>query len=96
MRGTYLNRVLPVVALGAFVAVPQEAAEARRLTLTEAVQLAIAQNRELKIARLKVNENEQKKAEAKSGYFPELKNQSSFLHLTALSNLDIPTGALGV
>jgi outer membrane protein TolC len=49
----------------------------------------------LKIARLKVVENEHKKAEAKAGYFPEIKNQSNFLHLTALSNVEIPAGALG-
>ena len=42
------------------------AAETRRLTLAEAVRLALAQNRTLKIARLKVVENEQKKAGAKA------------------------------
>lgn len=96
MRGVCLSRILPVAMLGVLAAVPQKAAEARQLTLTQAVQLAIAQNRELKIARLKVNENEYKKAEAKAGYFPEIKNQSSFLHLTALSDIEIPAGAMGL
>ena len=71
------------------------AAEPRRLTLTEAVQLALSQNRELKIARLKVVENEQKKVGAKSSYFPTIKNESNFLHTTALENIQIPTGAFG-
>ena len=46
-------------------------AESMKLTLSEAVRLALAQNRVLKIARLKVVESEQKKAAAKSSYFPE-------------------------
>ena len=72
------------------------AAEPRRLTLAEAVQLALNQNRELKIARLKVVEKEQKKAGAKASYFPEIKNQSNFLHTTALENIEIPRGAFGL
>jgi len=72
------------------------AAEPRRLTLTEAVQLALNQNRELKIARLKVEENEHKKAGAKANYFPEIKNESNFLHTTAVENIGIPTGAFGL
>ena len=71
------------------------AADARRLTLADAVQLALSQNRALKIARLKVVENEQKKAGAKASYFPEIKNESNFLHTTALQNIEIPRGAFG-
>ncbi len=71
------------------------AAESRRLTLAEAVQLALVQNRTLKIARLKVVENEHKKAGDKASYFPEIKNESSFLHTTSLENIVIPRGAFG-
>ncbi len=71
------------------------AADAVQLTLADAVRMALAQNRALKIARLKVVETEQKKAEAKAGYFPEIKNQSSFLHTTSLENIEIPEGAFG-
>ena len=72
------------------------AADTRRVTLTDAVQLALSQNRALKIARLKVVENEQKKAATKASYFPEIKNQSSFFHTTAVENIGIPSGAFGV
>jgi outer membrane protein len=96
MSRVYLCRILAVWALGLVAAVRQEAAEARRLTLTEAVQLALSQNRELKIARLKVVESRQKKAEARSSYFPEIKNQSSVLHTTATENIEIPSGAFGL
>jgi outer membrane protein TolC len=95
MIRTSLMRILSVAALGVIACVNQQAAEVKRLTLTEAVQLAITQNRDLKIARLRVMESEQKKAEARSSYFPQLKNHSSFLHITSLQNLDIPAGAFG-
>src|SRR5579862_324868 len=95
MSRVYCRRILSVWALGVVAAATQEAAEIRRLTLTEAVQLALSQNRDLKISRLKVVETEQKKAGAKAGYFPEIKNESNFLHVTALENIDIPRGAFG-
>jgi outer membrane protein TolC len=95
MSCAYLCRILSVAGLGVVAAVPQNAAEVRRLTLEEAVHLAISQNHELKIARLKVAENEQKKAGARASYFPEIKNQTNFLHVNALENIDIPAGAFG-
>jgi len=78
-----LNLVALITGIG-LLAELAAAANARQLTLTEAVQLALHQNRTLKIARLKVEENEQKKASAKASYFPEIKNQSSFLHTTSV------------
>ena len=96
MSCSYLCRFLSIAGLGVLAVVPQNAAEVRRLTLEEAVHLAISQNHALKIARLKVVENEQKKAGARASYFPELKNQSTFLHVTALENIEIPAGAFGV
>ncbi len=85
------------LAIGVLACVPAIgfAADSVTLTLPEAVKLALAQNRELKIARLKVRENEQKKAGVKTDYFPQLKNNSTFLHTTALENIEIPTGAFG-
>ena len=72
------------------------AADSVALTLPEAVRLAIAQNRTIKLARLKVQEKEQNKAGAKANYFPTLKNQSAFAHVTSVQNVDIPRGAFGV
>jgi len=72
------------------------AAEPVKLTLSEAVRMALAQNHALKIARLKVTENEQKKAASKTGYFPEITNRSAVEHTTAQENIEIPSGAFGV
>jgi outer membrane protein TolC len=71
------------------------AQEPRRLTLAEAVRLALQQNRTLKIARLKVKDNEYRKDAARSDYFPTITNQSNALHITELQTLTIPQGALG-
>jgi len=71
------------------------AGETRRLTLAEAVQLAVQQNRGLKISRLKVKENEYKKDAARSDYFPTITNQSNALHITELQALTVPQGAFG-
>jgi outer membrane protein TolC len=70
-------------------------AEVRRLRLSQAVHLALQQNRTLKIAHLKVQENEHRKEGARSAYFPNLTNESNALHITELQNLFIPPGAFG-
>jgi outer membrane protein TolC len=90
-----MNRFVIVAAVGMVAATSQYGAEVRHLTLTEAVHLAIGQNRSLKIARLKVTENEQKKAGQHSAYFPHLSNQSNIMHVTDLQNIGIPAGAFG-
>jgi outer membrane protein TolC len=96
MKLTNLLRILAIGGIGVFLAIPQDAADIRRLTLTEAVQLAIGQNHALKIARLNVVENEDKKAGERSSYFPKITNQSNVLHVTKLQDIGIPAGALGL
>src|SRR5882672_6169062 len=91
----YWNRAFVAAGLSVFAAAPQYAADTRHLTLIEGVQLALAQNRALKIARLKVTENEQKKAGEHSAYFPTLTNQSNALRITELQQVGIPAGAFG-
>ena len=95
MNHAYLFRAMAMAGLAAFSAVAQNAREVRRLTLTDAVHLALNQNRAVKIARLKVVENEQKKAGERSEYFPKITNQSNLLHITELQNIGIPAGAFG-
>jgi outer membrane protein TolC len=90
-----MKRLVTVAALGLAAATFQYAGEARHMTLSEAVHLAIDQSRLLKIARLKVSESEERKAGERSAYFPSLKNESNILHVTDLQNISIPTGAFG-
>src|SRR5229473_5732074 len=76
-------------------AISSLANEARHLTLAQAVHLAVEQNRTLKIARFKVQENEHRKEGARSAYFPTITNESNALHISELQNLSIPPGAFG-
>ncbi|MBV8829103.1 MAG: TolC family protein [Acidobacteriaceae bacterium] len=78
-----------------FVPAAGLAADSVALTLSEAVKLAIAQNRTVKLARLKVQEKQEEKSSAKADYFPRLKNESSFVHVTSLENIELPRGAFG-
>ena len=89
-------RTLALATLAIQAAAPQYAANAVHLTLTEAVHLAINQNRTLKIARLKVIENEHRKAGERSGYFPAITNESSVRHFTELQIVTVPAGAFGI
>ena len=96
MNQRALYRIVVILGITAFAVLSQQAAETRHLTLTEAVHLAISQNRALKIARLKVVESEQKKAGDRAGYFPSITNQSNALRVTEFQNIGIPAGAFGV
>jgi outer membrane protein TolC len=66
-----------------------------RLTLSQAIDLALKDNRDLKLARLAVNDSEHKKEIARSAYFAHIKNESSILHLTDLAGVQFPAGAFG-
>jgi outer membrane protein TolC len=88
--------VLVLCLLALCVPERASAADPVKLTLAGAVKMAIAQNHELKVARLKVTEDEQKKAAERTGYFPEIKNQSTVARTTAQENIGIPAGAFGL
>lgn len=94
-RGVFTSTGLFALLLS-FYAAPLICGEVRHLKLEEAVRLAIQQNRTLRLARLKVKENEAKKSQARSDYFPVITNQSNALHITELQNIVVPAGALGV
>ena len=65
------------------------------LTLPQAIDLALKQNRDLKLAQLAVVDSEHKKEIARSDYFPHIKNESAVLHLTELAGVEVPAGAFG-
>ena len=65
------------------------------LTLTQAIDLALKQNREVKLAQLAVVDSEHKKEIARSAYYPLIRNESKFTHITELAGVEIPAGAFG-
>jgi len=68
---------------------------ARRITLEEAVQLALKHNHIVRIAGFKVEEKEHAKDIARSAYFPILRNDSTVLNVSDSQFIGIPAGALG-
>lgn len=81
---------------GAAFAQPLEPPAARRITLLEAVDLALAHNHAVRLARLSIEEKVRVKDVAKSGYFPQVRNETTLVHLTDTQLVEIPTGGLGV
>ncbi len=71
-------------------------AEARRITLDEAVVLATQQSSTAKLAHLKAKEMEARVTEARANYFPVLSNESSGAHLRNIEQMEIPMGSLGI
>jgi outer membrane protein TolC len=68
---------------------------AMALTLPQAIDLALKQNRSLKLTQLDVVDSEQKKKIAQADYFPRIKNESTMFHVTELQQTVIPGGSLG-
>ena len=66
------------------------------LTLSQAIDLAMKQNKTLRIASLSVTDAEHKKEIARSAYFPHIANQSAVHHVTEIAGVDIPAGAFGI
>jgi outer membrane protein TolC len=68
----------------------------RQITLQQAVQLALQHNHDIRIAGYTVEEKRQAKSVARSSYFPSIRNDSSFLHVTDTELIQIRSGSLGV
>jgi len=87
------------LALSGTVAFAQQtentAPSSRRITLHEAVQLALQHNHLVRINEYKVEEKRQAKQASKSEYFPSIRNDSNFLHVTDTQLIEIYAGSLG-
>ncbi len=67
----------------------------QKITLSEAVQLALKHNHFVLIAGLQVQEKQHAKEVARSGYYPSITNESRVLTLTDTQFIQIPEGSLG-
>jgi outer membrane protein TolC len=74
----------------------ESAPAARRITLDEAVQLALKHNHIVRIAGYKVEEKEHAKDVERSAYFPVLRNDTNVLKVTDTQFIGIPEGSLGI
>src|SRR5262245_3270073 len=80
---------------GAAFAQQPETPAARRITLREAVDLALAHNHVVRLAQLSVDEKDRVTEIAKSAYFPQVRNDTTVVHLTDTQLVEIPAGGLG-
>ena len=67
----------------------------RTINLHEAVDLALKHNHVVRITSLHVEEEQHAKDAARSAYFPVLRNDSMFVHVTDTQFVEIPSGGLG-
>jgi outer membrane protein TolC len=91
--------LLVAMAFFAYTATAEEtgnSAPPRRIKLQEAVQLALKHNHDIRIAGYTVEEKERAKQVAKSSYFPSIRNDSSFMHVTDTELIQIKSGSLGI
>ena len=94
-----LIALLMAIAFSPCLAEAEETGNARpsrHMTLQEAVQLAMKHNHDIRIAGYTVEEKRQAKEVAKSSYFPSIRNDSSFMHVTDTELIQIKAGSLGV
>ena len=104
MKGQNRNRMFPhwgTVACLLVMTMPAVSQQAdpyapRTLNLHEAVEMALRHNHVVRIASFQVEEQEHAKEAARSAYFPTLKNDSMFVHVTDTQFVEIPLGAFAV
>jgi outer membrane protein TolC len=84
------------VASSTTFAQPPQAPAPRRITLSEALDLALQHNHVVRIARSSVEEKQRVKDVARSAYFPSVRADSAVVHLTDTQFIALPTGSLGV
>jgi outer membrane protein TolC len=91
--------VLAATVFSSGIAAPQEMSKTepppRKITLQEAVQLALRHNHDIRIAGYTVEEKEHAKQVARSVYFPTIRNDSLFTHVTTTEFFELKAGELG-
>lgn len=84
-----------VLVAGALLLVSTSSAQERKLTLQEAVDLALQQNHAIKTSYYAVAAEQQKRRIAQSNYLPTITNESNLLHITDLQRVEVSGGAFG-
>ncbi|RQW84645.1 MAG: hypothetical protein EHM79_13515 [Geobacter sp.] len=86
---------ITLVAILLLFGAGQASAGQLKLTLPAAIDLARHQNSTLKISHHKIEENRQRIASARSKYFPQLSNETSYMGLSDKQLVTIPAGGMG-
>src|SRR5207245_7095023 len=90
------SKLAPVIAVVAFCfAGTLHAQSPRKLTLPEAVDLALKQNSDLQIGRAKIRGNQYHEAGTRADELPQVKTDSALFGIAKTQNLTIPAGPVG-
>lgn len=85
-----------VLALAFSAQAPGAKAEERRITLEEAVQMAVENNSMVRMATLRIRETEAREQQARANYYPQVDNESSLYNIVEKQRIVLPAGSLGV
>jgi outer membrane protein len=94
-RSKLLVMIPLLVGLGTEARAQEPSTAPRRLTLEEAVQLALKHNHLVRIAGLQVEEKQEAKNVAHSAYLPTVRNETRVLSVTDSQFIGLPAGSLG-
>jgi outer membrane protein TolC len=94
-KGSYISRKFVMTGVCILLLIPLAGGQERKLTLQEAMDLALRQNRTVQIAHDGVVAELEKQRGARSDYFPTITNDSSALYVTDLQRVQIPPGTFG-
>jgi outer membrane protein TolC len=72
-----------------------DAAPPRHITVQDAVELALKHNHNIRVAGYTVDEKQHAMEAARSAYFPSIRNDSNFMHVTDTQLIEITAGSLG-
>ena len=95
MKKKLILGFLALLLSGALAFAGEPDSTPRHLTLHDAVQLALQHNHLVRINQFKVEEKQHAKEAAKSAYFPSIRNDSNFVHVTDTQLIEIGAGTLG-
>ena len=91
------SKLGPAIAMVAFcLAGTLHAQSPRKLTLSEAVDLALKQNSNLRIGRAKVRGNQYRAIGTRADELPQVKTDAALFGIARTQSLTIPAGSLGV
>ena len=84
-----------VLLVACFAVTHMALSEPRALTLQEAIDLALSQNRTIAMAHKDTQHFEELKRKARADYFPRITNSSEVTHITDREGIVLPAGSLG-
>jgi outer membrane protein TolC len=85
-----------ITLLLCFISGVISAQDTSRFSLEKLCEMAVKNNHQLQITRLRVRENEEKVSEMSSKYFPQVSMNAGYLHMSDIPTIKASRGSLGI